>query len=222
MSNLLASIPKIPSAHYGIKSNRAFSSQQQLRQSTIHPHILLAWVYFFVALNSEMQSILIQTRYLTSFYLELICFVKETRFERMIYGFQSWCPIPLPRSLKSMGSWLKVTIAPLPRAKKKLAVLRLWGAIYEETQFWPHNSKLLKNGLVPLILLGAFLRHESSFVSSTGHQVFEGLNYKSSSFLVNAFFSSKVALTSIARWAVFWCLVTARHCRLSNLGKLET
>ena len=109
----------------------------------------------------------------------------------MIYGFQSWCPIPLPRSLKSMGSWLKVTIAPLPRAKKKLAVLRLWGAIYEETQFWPHNSKLLKNGLVPLILLGAFLRHESSFVSSTGHQVFEGLNYKSSSspfLLVNAFF----------------------------------
>ena len=79
MSNLLASIPKIPSAHYGIKSNRAFSSQQQLRQSTIHPHILLARVYFFVALNSEMQSILIHTRYLTSFYLELICFVKETR-----------------------------------------------------------------------------------------------------------------------------------------------
>ena len=114
----------------------------------------------------------------------------------MIYGFQSWCPIPLPRSLKSMGSWLKVTIAPLPRAKKKLAVLRLWGAIYEETQFWPHNSKLLKNGLVPLILLGAFLRHESSFVSfSTGHQVFEGLNYKSSPFLrdlVNAFFQAKL------------------------------
>ena len=138
MSNLLASIPKIPSAHYGIKSNRAFSSQQrQLAQ-----FILISCLSVLFCRSLELRN---AKPYSNCIWPHLISLWRKFESEFLDDIWVSKLMSNRPRSVL-MGSWLKVTIAALPRAKKKLALVKAAPVQSRRPNFGPITLSCWKMG----------------------------------------------------------------------------